>query len=177
MCSHGLLQDLLSSTSCPIDHMMMGLCAHKLPKPKLHYNLLELGLPFVSSRFDKVVDPRKVHASVYISVPCWHVLVAPHVIGTLHAKLEVSSLTAALNGTLCTSDSTVLATKSVSDKTVSNKSVSGKTLSNKTVSDKTVSDTRFSAVQITWPPLCRICLLQHINIPSLSLSAMTNAGC
>ncbi len=78
----------------------MGLCAHKLPKPKLHYNLLELGLPFVSSRFDKVVDPRKVHASVYISVPCWHVLVAPHVIGTLHAKLEVSSLTAALNGTL-----------------------------------------------------------------------------
>lgn len=136
-------------------------------------------------------------------------------------------MTAALNGTPSTSDSTVLATevyrdknvsnksvsdktvsnktvsnmsvtdknvsnKTVSDKTVSNKSVNDKTVSNKfvtnktvsnktvsysSVSKKTVSDTNFTALQLTWPTLCRICLLQHVNIPSLSLSALTGTGC
>ena len=93
-------------------------------------------------------------------------------------------MTAALISTLSTSDSTVLATKSIRDKTVSNKSAGNKTVSNKSVSDKiisdkavidktvsnkTVSDTKSSAVHVTWPPLRRICLLLHVCILSLSL--------
>ena len=88
-------------------------------------------------------------------------------------------MTAALISTLSTSDSTVLATKSIRDKTVSNKSAGNKTISNKSVSDKTVSDktvsnktvsdTKSSAVHVTWPPLRRICLLPHVGILSLSL--------